>query len=211
MAESDKKVVSVTMTGFGPFMDIKTNPSWTVVQGAAKVLSENTDLKLVSVQELTVVYADVSKKVKEMHVEFKPDLAIHVGVAKGYANITIESQSVRSGYSIEDVSGCTPPKFEAVCDAVKPPNECITTAIDTKEIHKHCSDKLAGKVGFKLSTDPGLYLCGFCYYTSLYCNTSALFIHIPDEDEPYSIEEMVKSLVLIVEHAVQQIKHKLLH
>ena len=209
MADADKKVVKVAMTGFGPFMNIASNPSWTVVQEAEQLLSQNADMKLVCAQELTVVYSEVSKKIKQMHDDFTPDLSIHVGVAKGYDKITIESQSVRSGYAIEDVNGNTPLGFQAVTDTLVAPKECIVTSIDVQEILRYCCERLAGKVGFQVSADPGLYLCGFCYYSSLHCNTSSLFIHIPDKDEPYSIAEMVKAIVLIVEHAVHQIKHRL--
>ena len=209
MADVDKKVVKVVMTGFGPFMNIASNPSWTVVQEAEQLLSHNADMKLVCVQELTVVYSEVSKRIKQMHDDFTPDLSIHVGVAKGYDKITIESQSVRSGYTIEDVNGKTPLGSQAVTEALVPPKECIITSIDVEKIFIICCEKLAGKVGFQVSTDPGLYLCGFCYYSSLHCNTSSLFIHIPDKDEPYSIAEMVKAVVLIVELAVQQIKLRL--
>eukprot|EP00800_Vazella_pourtalesii_P003401 TRINITY_DN1346_c0_g1_i1.p1 TRINITY_DN1346_c0_g1~~TRINITY_DN1346_c0_g1_i1.p1 ORF type:complete len:229 (-),score=40.55 TRINITY_DN1346_c0_g1_i1:135-770(-) len=209
MADVDKKIVKVAMTGFGPFMNIASNPSWAVVQEAEQLLSQNVDMKLVCVQELAVVYSAVSEKIKQMHEDFTPDLSIHVGVAKGYDKITIESQSVRSGYVIEDVNGKAPMGFQAVTDALVSPKECIVTSIDVEEIFRICCKKLEGKVGFQVSTDPGLYLCGFCYYSSLYCNPSSLFIHIPDKDEPYSIAEMVKAVVLIVEHAVQQIKLRL--
>ena len=210
MAAEDKKVVRTIMTGFGPFMNIEMNPSWKVVQEAQKLLAGNNDLELVCVEELQVVYNYVSKRVREIHTEFKPDLAIHVGVAKGYENITIERQSVRSGYSYGDIKGEIPPGNLAVSDAQIQPDECIVSSINTEEIHKQCCAKLSSQVGFQLSNDPGLYLCGFCYYTSLHQNASSLFIHIPDEDEPYSIAEMTKALVLIVEQAVGQIKQKLL-
>ena len=208
MAEKESKKVRTIMTGFGPFMNIEVNPSWKVVQEASKQLEGNKELELVCVEELLVEYNFVSKRVREIHAEFKPDLAIHVGVAKGYQNITIESQSVRSGYSYGDVKGELPPGNMAVSDAPIPPEECLVSSINTGEIHKQCCAKLTDQVGLQLSNDPGLYLCGFCYYTSLHQNASSLFIHIPDEDEPYSIAEMTNALVLIIEQAVGQIQQQ---
>ena len=207
MAE-DKKVVRTIMTGFGPFMNIEVNPSWKVVQAAQQLLTGNKDLELVCVEELQVVYDHVSKKLREIHRKFKPDLAIHVGLAKGCKNITIECQSVRSGYEQPDENGKIPPGNMAASDAHIQPDECIVSSINTKEILEQCCAKLSGQIRFQPSNDPGLYLCGFCYYTSLQLNASSIFIHIPDEDEPYSIAEMTKAVVLIVEQAVGQIKHK---
>lgn len=208
MAAGDQKKISIILTGFGPFMDIKVNPSWKVVKEAEKLLSGNLNMDILCARELVVGYADVSKSVKDIHQEFKPDLAIHVGVAQGYKHVTLECQSVRSGYAIPDVGGQLPPKCEAVDFVDVELDQCLSSSINTEEIAQHCSEKLAGKVSFALSKDPGLYLCGFCYYTSLYYNRSSLFVHIPDENDPFSIKDMAAALVAVIECAVEQVSKR---
>lgn len=40
-----------------------------------------------------------------------------------------------------------------------------------------------------VSTDAGLYLCEFTYFTTLSCNPApALFVHIPPVGQPHSLE-----------------------
>eukprot|EP00730_Choanoeca_flexa_P004313 TRINITY_DN11659_c0_g1_i2.p2 TRINITY_DN11659_c0_g1~~TRINITY_DN11659_c0_g1_i2.p2 ORF type:complete len:180 (+),score=16.67 TRINITY_DN11659_c0_g1_i2:321-860(+) len=51
-----------------------------------------------------------------------------------------------------------------------------------------------------LSTDAGLYLCEFTYFTSLhygYC--PALFLHVPPFDDPYSPDDLNKYVKVVIQ------------
>lgn len=50
------------------------------------------------------------------------------------------------------------------------------------------------------------YLCEFIYYTSLNISRNTIFVHIPPVDQPYSANEMAKTLATIISSALRQMK-----
>lgn len=57
-------------------------------------------------------------------------------------------------------------------------------------------------VDVKKSSDAGRYMCEYIFRTSLRCATDStrrvLFVHVPPEDEPYSIETGKKFLEKLI-------------
>ena len=194
-------VLSLALTGFGPFGNFRDNPSWKVVQNVAKILVDNKRLRLVCVTELPVVYESISDVVDILHKELTPDLTVHVGLAKGCDMVRVEYQSFNHSYTYEDMDGKIPSGY-CVKEGGKPR---LMTSLKTEKLIQHTMKRYPS-VKCRISGNPGNYACGYCYYTSLCNNTSSLFIHIPDLNEPYSIQQISNALVSIVTAAVHQLQ-----
>ena len=90
-------------------------------------------------------------------------------------------------------------------DSQVPAGEIITEkyAID-HALHSNLNLSLMSRnitsvtsVPVRVSTDPGRYLCNFVYFNVLFHhpNIPSVFVHVPPENEPLSVNEM--SIVLL--------------
>lgn len=64
------------MTGFGPFFDVETNPSWEGVKFMDKRRIENKHKIVLCRREIAVRYADVDRIVPQLWDSFQPDVSI---------------------------------------------------------------------------------------------------------------------------------------
>ncbi|KAJ1305011.1 hypothetical protein OPQ81_000054 [Rhizoctonia solani] len=126
LVKPEKKYLKVLVTGFGPFRDIKTNPSWL----AAKPLNNQT-LKFtkpagsthpqtpkprpieveahISALEVPVTYSAVLNTVPPLHASKQYDVILHVGVGLP-GGLEIERLAHKTGYNQPDAEGrrCDP-------------------------------------------------------------------------------------------------------
>lgn len=197
---SENKQITLILTGFGPFMSVAVNPSWLLAQETAKMLKDHPKINLLCCEELEVTYKTVAQRVPELHTIHSPRLAIHIGAAIGFDCIQIETVGQNQSYQIPDVKNCLP---DGLCANKAGPNS-IQTKIDANALIKYCTPKIMG-VPIKASTNAGQYLCDFCFYTSLNCNEFSLFVHIPDIDQPFTLDQMSKTLFYIIEGCAEQL------
>ncbi|KAH7338434.1 hypothetical protein B0J17DRAFT_662528 [Rhizoctonia solani] len=125
-AKPEKKSLKFLVTGFGPFRDIETNPSWL----AAKPLNNQT-LKFtkpaepahphgpkprpveveahISAIEVPVTYSAVLNTVPPLHASKQYDVMLHVGV-KSWSGLAVERLAHKTGYNEPDAEGrrCDP-------------------------------------------------------------------------------------------------------
>ncbi|CAE6435884.1 unnamed protein product [Rhizoctonia solani] len=127
-AKPEKKSLKVLVTGFGPFRNVETNPSWL----AAKPLSNQT-LKFskpsepahphgikprpveieahISTLEVPVTYSAVLGTVPPVHASKQYDFILHVGVGLP-GRFAIERLAHKTGYNQPDADG-------RLCDPIK--------------------------------------------------------------------------------------------
>ncbi|XP_038640380.1 pyroglutamyl-peptidase 1 isoform X1 [Scyliorhinus canicula] len=188
----------VLLTGFGPFRQYVTNPSWTAVQKLKELgLGENVRLEAL---ELPVHYCRTQELLAGMWETQQPQLAVHVGVATASKVIILEQLAKNNGYKDRDVSGVCP--VGHCCVEGGP--EKIESLINMRAICK----KLSGTdIGIIYSRDAGRYLCDYAYYLSLHHgNRKAAFIHIPQLNDGITAEIIGKTLQLIVQEMLGQVE-----
>jgi pyroglutamyl-peptidase len=185
--------MKICITGYGPFRDVKINPSWEAV----KSLPDEIEEAKLHKQFLEVSYEYATKKIPEMLAQHTPDLIIHCGVGQKDC-IKIEQTAYKNGYKSLDICDKTPigECIPGDCDDV------LVTSVDTKAICIGMNEK-GWKI--KLSDDAGRYLCEYALGTSLSITKSGkvIFIHLPPVGFPYSQEELDKALSDLVKLAIK--------
>ncbi|RUP49589.1 hypothetical protein BC936DRAFT_142106 [Jimgerdemannia flammicorona] len=114
----------------------------------------------------------------------------HVGVGNR-DGVKVETIAHRTGYYKPDNQNFIPPGGNVV--GYEDHQNLYQTKIDVEALVKHFKTKTS-KDGIALSRDAGRYLCEFIYYVSMAegyktDDKVVLFVHVPPEGEPYSIEE----------------------
>ncbi|CAE6414127.1 unnamed protein product [Rhizoctonia solani] len=210
----EKRKLKVLVTGFGPFKNVTTNPSWL----AAKPLNNQTlDFDQVQVHisalEIPTVYSAVLNTIPALHASKQYDVVLHIGVGLpgGFA---IERCAHKSGYNGQDAedrqcnlisAGGEQRGFGAGFEQF---GEDLHTEVDVDGLVEHLKSK-----GFEHtapSDDPGRYLCDFIYFCSLACakkegdGVKVLFTHVPPAGQPYDVPDMTKAIEGIIECIARQ-------
>ncbi|CZR67944.1 uncharacterized protein PAC_17843 [Phialocephala subalpina] len=86
---------TVLVTGFGEFLDIKTNPSWEIASSLPQTI--NGIRIIIEPQPLKAIYHSLLDvpKLLEKH---NPDIVIHIGLAVDRNYFAIEKGADRDGY-----------------------------------------------------------------------------------------------------------------
>jgi pyrrolidone-carboxylate peptidase len=97
---TEQKIPRVLITGFGPFLDITTNPSYEIARRLPTILSTPTGAINVVVPDLPIPakYHDIFTLTTSLIAEHKPDLVIHMGLAHGRTWFAVEKGAEREGY-----------------------------------------------------------------------------------------------------------------
>lgn len=198
-------MVKILLTGYGPFGQVTTNPSWL----AAKLLSESWDsADELMVKEVPVCYKYVTEHIPQILKEYNPDVILHVGAGNPvFTNeIHLETCAHSTGYIRLDVEKC--------CGPTTGPDICLTTSLNIEELVLDCSkcSKKGNVLDYKMSIDAGRYLCEFIFFTSLnYCkehdkSLSVIFVHVPPITETCSLEVLRDGLKNVVLHCADQVR-----
>jgi pyrrolidone-carboxylate peptidase len=128
-SDRDPKVVTVLVTGFGPFKSFTTNPSYLIAKslpeylypepksfaidapahfaglGATRPLTTPAPIirLIVHPEQIRVAYATVARVAPELIAKHEPDYIMHIGMAGGRDHYTLETLARRDGYKIKDV------------------------------------------------------------------------------------------------------------
>ncbi|MBN3310815.1 PGPI peptidase, partial [Amia calva] len=160
-------------------------------------LGEDVELHI---KELPVSYSKAQELVVSLWKTFRPQLAVHVGIAPGCRAIMVEQSGKNQAYKERDVRGVCPANY--CCIEGGP--ERIDSVIDMKSLTRHLR-----KLGLDIiySRDAGRYLCDFVYYTSLYHSSGrAALIHIPTSGSLTATGRLLPSLKTIIQTMLQQIE-----
>lgn len=167
----------ILFTGFDPFGQDTTNPSW----DAVALLPKETDGVIIAKRHLPVVYDKVEQLLKQAIEEEKPDAVICVGQAGGRSVMTPE----RVAINLKEAGA---PDNAGVSYAGEPIDEngpaAYFATIPVKEIVEGI--RKAG-VPAALSYSAGAYVCNNTMYALLhilakeYPAIQGGFIHVPYE------------------------------
>ncbi|KAH7383876.1 hypothetical protein BKA66DRAFT_417126 [Pyrenochaeta sp. MPI-SDFR-AT-0127] len=187
--------IKVLVTGFGPFLDITTNPSWEIARRLPSSTigdnGESIDI-IVPPEPIPAAYHKIHVQVLRLLEEHAPNLIVHMGldVDSGPGVFKVERSAPKEGYhDIPDIERRVFTRAENKKTFGKAPTSLVTsldidTAIDIwrdscssfsmpKPQAPESNTKMKGKgketqmIDVRLSDDVGTYVCGFNYYISM--------------------------------------------
>jgi len=183
ISSSDK--IKLYLTGYGPFGDIKENPSQLLVdyledlnkKGEFPTFGDKIELIFTHILDVNV--ESVQNHLKEINdiVSSEPDnshLIIHFGVDAGIDCIDLENVARNYICDYKGLNG-------KIIESDKEEDQLIFSKFDLESIRKILSDDK-----IKVSQNAGTYLCNYVYYLDSYElsrpneNVHCLFIHVPE-------------------------------
>ncbi|KAF2634463.1 peptidase C15, pyroglutamyl peptidase I-like protein [Massarina eburnea CBS 473.64] len=201
--------VKVLVTGFGPFLDITTNPSWEIALNLPTTLASpnGTPIKLVVPDTyIPAAYHKIFTQTTALIDQHNPDIVVHMGLAVDRDYFAIEQSAPKEGYhEFPDVERKVFTRAENKKTFGKAPDQ-LATSFDLDSVVTAWQDacsrisfsteggkekgKVKGKqarktVDVRYSNDVGTYVCGFMYYVSLLEMDKrkkarhSVFLHVP--------------------------------
>ena len=195
--------MKIMVTGFGRFLDNKTNPTKEVL----KILPKSIYGNKIQCVELPVIFDECFDYLRPIIDEFEPDAIIMLGLAGGRTAITPERVAINIKDSCKPDNIACQPTDEVIVNGGK--NAYFSTLplrkIEDRLIEKH--------LPVKISNSAGLYVCNNIMYHVLHyidqndLNIKAGFVHVPymDEDKPND-DVFSLPLDIIVEAVIDIIK-----
>ena len=182
----------ILLTGFEPFGDFATNPSWDALVHARDEGLFECGVRLALIP---VTYADAFKRFEKALIEYEPDAAISFGVYGGKN----DSSTLREANAVNDTpdalfietvarnrDGANKPDNSGVmqpADPIVPGAPATLPATLPTELLQQ-SLKEAG-YNAQLSTDAGGYLCNHLFYRGAQTLGAGFpygFVHVPPVD-----------------------------
>lgn len=119
---------------------------------------------------------------------------VHIGVASGTEEIRIERHACNNQYCYPDNNGTTPVHNQCVRHGAA---DDLATLLPIDDVCARVTRRT--HIPVKTSSDAGRFLCEFIYYQSLFIDRKrAVFIHVPDIDEQFTLENLAGTIQLII-------------
>lgn len=218
---SSSKQTKVLVTGFGPFLDITTNPSWEIARHLPSSLPDYNISIVVPPEPTPAAYHKILTQISELIEQHAPDLIVHIGldVDSGPGVFKLERSAPKEGYhDIPDIDRKVFTRAENKKTFGKAPASLVTTlnidsaaeawkiACSGLTLLKGGASKVKGKskndgsqmVDLRLSDDVGTYVCGFQYYVSMLATQkrtegrNTVFLHVPKLETEKEVKVGVK-------------------
>lgn len=168
----------VLVTGFEPFADAATNPSWDAAVLLARDWDEEVEGARLVIARLPVVFATVRERLAALVAEHAPDVVVATGLAGGSSAVRIERVALNlADARIPDNAGAQPLDEPSVTGA---PTAYFAT-LPVKAIAAAVAD--AG-VPASVSHSAGTFVCNHVMFAALDEASSrdglrAGFVHVP--------------------------------
>ena len=171
---------AIGVTGFGPFGDIRDNPSGWI---AERLEGDEVGPFVVKSEVFDVAFSSVRDRVVQL-VRTGPHAMILLGVARAAARLRLESRAVnRMRASIPDLNGVR--AVGQLVDERFPPDAVLETNVRPATLARRLK---ARGLDAEVSHDAGRYVCNATYFHALrICREKAipcLFVHVPPWHAP---------------------------
>lgn len=184
-----KPMKKVLLSGFGPFLDIKDNPSEVIVRSLAQSMNVPHII-------LPVVFGQAFDHLKALCQEQNPDIVLMFGVAATRSKICFERIGLNWVESKNpDTSMRIPPTGKINLEQ----ELALMSSLDLEKIISQYN--LSERQHVEISYSAGAYVCNDLYFRMLNeksIEAEKLFIHVPSFDcMDQSLQiELIKTLVL---------------
>jgi pyroglutamyl-peptidase len=182
----------VLLSGFGPFAEVRDNPSEVVVAAmAGKSVQEWVCQSVV----LDVSYRRAPIQLFQAVKQVSPDCVLLLGVARNETTLRVERSAVNCmGSLLEDVDGMS--GFGHPIDATQSPQTSLQTSWPVEATVAFLNRK---QVPARLSTDAGAYVCNALYYSALQrLEVPVVFLHVPMIGTVWSRDRLVSAVSTLV-------------
>jgi pyrrolidone-carboxylate peptidase len=193
-AQHDHREIKALVTGYAPFhARYPVNSSWSIASTLPEYLPATATcprIKLIVPPEpIEVAYVAVTEWEPKWLGSDDYDLIFHIGLAAGRKFFTMERQSMREPYwEKKDVRGevFSRERTAELWPASEFPG-ILKPTFDCEDVWRRWRSNVNYKLDVRPSDDPGNYLCGFIYYSSMawYWRKESkerpvMFLHVPD-------------------------------
>ncbi|MGI8484546.1 MAG: pyroglutamyl-peptidase I [Thermomicrobiales bacterium] len=169
-------MTSILLTGFEPFCESTTNPSWQALERAA---ARWPGPETLHIAELPVVFGECAEAIHTLIRHHRPDLVIAVGQAGGRAQITPERIAINvDDARIPDNAGAQPIDVPIVVDGP-------AAYFSTLPIKAAVEAMRQRDIPAAVSNSAGTYVCNHIFYAIMHefaCDFPATrggFVHVP--------------------------------
>jgi pyroglutamyl-peptidase len=172
-------MITILVTGFGPFPGARFNPTTPVVQKLAR-------LRRSALADATIVphvfptnYDAVDRELPQLIAHHRPDALLMFGLAPRAKKICVETRARNAASILPDVGGASPRRHSVEAGALA----ARTLPAPTQHL---LGAALAARVPAVLSHDAGGYLCNYlCWQAAEAARRPrgprlAIFIHVPN-------------------------------
>lgn len=190
--------MKLLITGFGPFGNVKVNPSWEVAKRIALVHPDGVEVCAI---QLPVVFDSVGDVLWEAVKQFTPDVVLMLGVATKRSVISYERVAINIDDSSKvDNDGKSYPGIPIRLDGP-------TAYFSTLPVNEMRDATISAGLAAEISNSAGTYVCNHTMYECLYriehsgLKTRAGFVHVPQikTNGAIGLDNMVKAITIAIE------------
>jgi pyroglutamyl-peptidase len=194
----------VLVTGFEPFPGAPVNPTEWLVEELRRDPPVLDGIAAFRAEVLPVDYAKVGPRLSEIGREFRPDIAIHFGLAAECSGFRLERVARNSFAGARADNAGALPEARAICDGP----ETLPSGLPLDAIH----DALAAAgLPVEWSDDAGAYLCNMVFTLSRahacegFTPAMSGFVHVPPmgEGKPLGDTQLLAGARAIIEETVR--------
>ncbi|RDL37452.1 Pyrrolidone carboxyl peptidase (Pyroglutamate aminopeptidase) [Venustampulla echinocandica] len=214
--ENEDTNLTVLVTGFGAFQDIKINPSWEIVsQLPSSTTHKGQGIRIIThPAPFKAAYHDLLNVVPKLLEQVSPDIVLHMGLAVERDYFAVEKGADRDGYhQYPDVARKVFTKVENKKVWGKSPAR-LDSCLELENVVGMWRAGAGKGTDVRMSDDVGAYVCGFVYYLTLEYfyrkgekEKSILFMHVPPLNGEAEIEKG-KRVTLAMIHAMAECSRK---
>lgn len=170
-------MISVLITGFGPFPGAPFNPTGALARRLARLHHPAlADVRLTA-HVFTVGYAAVDRDLPRLIADHRPQVLLMFGLAARTRHVRIETRARNARASFPDATGARPPGRAIVAGAPHRPMPipAVPLLVGARQT----------RVPVRLSRDAGAYLCNYLCWRALDrmpgqdAPLIAAFVHVP--------------------------------
>lgn len=179
ISEFEHDRLQIVVTGFGPFLEHESNPSWGVARACAAELEAHFSVRAV---EIPVIHRRAEQFAKSLDWGGGQIFGLHFGLAGDRSHVSLERYAHnRRGSTPDESAGDPNDHLDRYLDPEGPLARQTLVGVD----------ELAGRfvdIDVRVSRDVGEYVCNTLYYHALAgverarqasMAAEALFVHIP--------------------------------
>ena len=186
----------ILLTGFEPFGGSNVNSSWEVAVRVGQQPPESVNIK---VRQLPVSFVRAGEMIRELLVDYKPDVLLMLGQRGKGQSIDIERIAVNLMDSANPDNDGYCPQEQMICADGE-------SAYFSNLPVKILRDALLQKnIPAKVSNSAGLYVCNSTYYNALNeienhsLPVKVVFVHVPKISQAFPVDLLVESVKTIIE------------
>jgi len=194
----------VLVTGFEPFPGAPVNPTEWLVAELRRDPPAGDGIAAFRAEVLPVDYAKVGPRLSQIGREFRPDIAVHFGLAAECSGFRLERVARNSFAGARADNAGVKPEASAICEGP----ETLASTLPLAAIHKRLA---ASGLPVEWSDDAGAYLCNMVFTLSRahacegFTPAMSGFVHVPPtgDGKPLGKAQLLAGARIVIEETLR--------